>query len=108
MATRSVRSACDRGSLATSVKISYRMGDQKLLLRAPPCFGRHVKLSSHNSSRRPSADWWVLLTANAAGTNGLLCLLKHEGTRDNKVLVTHPMTDQRLLNYHDRTVKRML
>jgi hypothetical protein len=31
---RSVRSACDCGS--------NRMGDQNLLSRAPPCFGRHV------------------------------------------------------------------
>jgi hypothetical protein len=38
----------------------------------------------------------VLTTANAAGTNGLTCLPKH-GARDNKILVTHPMTDQRCL-----------
>jgi hypothetical protein len=41
---RSVRSACDRGSAATFVKVSHRMGDQNLLSRAPPCFGRHGKL----------------------------------------------------------------
>jgi hypothetical protein len=35
----------------------------------------------------------VLMIANAAGTNGLMCLPKHEGARDDKVLVTHPMTD---------------
>jgi hypothetical protein len=45
----------------------------------------------------PSADWWMQTTANAAGTNGLTCLPKHEGIRDNKFLVTHPMTDQRCL-----------
>jgi hypothetical protein len=39
----------------------------------------------------------VLTTANAAGTNGLTCLPKHGGAQDNKVLVTHPMTDQRCL-----------
>jgi hypothetical protein len=26
----------------------------------------------------PNAGWWVLTTANAAGTNGLTCLPKHE------------------------------
>jgi hypothetical protein len=44
MAPRSVRSTCDRGSLATLLKVSHRMGDQNLLSQAPPCFGRHVKL----------------------------------------------------------------
>jgi hypothetical protein len=41
--------------------------------------------------------WWVLTTANAAETNGLTCFAKHGGTRDNKCLVTHSMTDQRCL-----------
>ncbi|RVE42471.1 hypothetical protein evm_012877 [Chilo suppressalis] len=36
----------------------------------------------HNSPRGPSADWRVLTTADAAGTNGLTCLPKHRGTRD--------------------------
>jgi hypothetical protein len=36
---------------------------------------------------------WVLTTANATGTNGLTCLPKHGGVGDNKILVTHPMTD---------------
>jgi hypothetical protein len=44
MVERSVRSACDRGSLATFVEVSHRMGDQILLFRALPCFVRHVKL----------------------------------------------------------------
>jgi hypothetical protein len=35
-------------------------------------------------------------SCNAAGNNGLTCLPKHEA-RDNKFLVTHPMTDQRCL-----------
>jgi hypothetical protein len=39
----------------------------------------------------------LLTTAHAAGTYGLTCLPKHRGTRDNKFLVTHPMTDQRCL-----------
>jgi hypothetical protein len=38
----------------------------------------------------------VQTTANAAGTNGLTCLPKHGGARDNKFLVTRPMTDQSL------------
>jgi hypothetical protein len=32
-------------------------------------------------------------TANATGTNGLTCLLKHGGARDNKFSVAHPMAD---------------
>jgi hypothetical protein len=43
MVERSVRSACDRGSKAPVSMTSHRMGDQNLLSRAPPCFGRHVK-----------------------------------------------------------------
>jgi hypothetical protein len=39
----------------------------------------------------------VLTTANAAETNDLTNLRKHEGARDNKFLVTHPMTNQRCL-----------
>ncbi|RVE43094.1 hypothetical protein evm_012268 [Chilo suppressalis] len=31
--------------------------------------------------RGPSADWRVLTTADAAGTDGLMCLPKHGGTR---------------------------
>jgi uncharacterized membrane protein YhdT len=31
----------------------------------------------HNPPRKPSADWWVLTTANAIGSNGLTCLPKH-------------------------------
>jgi hypothetical protein len=37
------------------------------------------------------------MTVNAAGTNGLTCLPKYGGARDNTFLVTHPMTDQRCL-----------
>jgi hypothetical protein len=33
--------------------------------------------------RGPSADWWVLTTANAAGS--LTCLPKHGGARDDEV-----------------------
>ncbi|RVE46417.1 hypothetical protein evm_008951 [Chilo suppressalis] len=47
----------------------------------------------HDPPRGPSADWWVLTTADATGTNGLTCLPKHGGARDSKFLVTHPMTD---------------
>ncbi|RVE46054.1 hypothetical protein evm_009278 [Chilo suppressalis] len=35
----------------------------------------------HDPPRGPSADWRVLTTADAAGTNGLTCLPKHGGTR---------------------------
>ncbi|RVE41861.1 hypothetical protein evm_013490 [Chilo suppressalis] len=43
--------------------------------------------------REPSADWWVLTTADATGTNGLTCLPKHGRARESKFSVTHPMTD---------------
>jgi hypothetical protein len=52
--------------------------------------GSHIIGTGHNS-----AGW--LTTANAAGTNGLTCLPKHEGAPDNKFLVTRPKTDQRCL-----------
>jgi hypothetical protein len=42
MVERSVRSACDRGSLMVSMA-SHGTGDQNLLSQAPPCFERHVK-----------------------------------------------------------------
>jgi hypothetical protein len=44
MASRSVRLAYDRGSEATFSMVSHRMGVQNFLSRAPPCFGRHVRL----------------------------------------------------------------
>jgi hypothetical protein len=55
----------------------------------------HISRTS-NPPRGPSADWWVITTANAAGTNGLP---KHGEVRDNNFFVTHPMTDQRSLAY---------
>jgi hypothetical protein len=45
-----------------------------------------------NALREPSAGWWVLTSTNAIETNGLTCLPKFGGARDNKFLVTHPMT----------------
>jgi thymidine kinase len=50
-----------------------------------------------NPPCEPSAGWWVLTTANAAETNDLTCFSKHGRARDNKFLVTHPITDQRCL-----------
>ncbi|RVE48863.1 hypothetical protein evm_006513 [Chilo suppressalis] len=52
----------------------------------------------HDPPRPPSADWWVLTTADAAGTNALKCLPKHGGTlffliQDRRFLVTHPITN---------------
>jgi hypothetical protein len=44
MVVWSVRSASDRESYARIVEISQWMGDHNLLSRAPPCFGRYVKL----------------------------------------------------------------
>jgi hypothetical protein len=58
-------------------------------------FLMYLTLTGHNPPRGCSADWWTLTIANAAGTNGLMCLLMHGRARDNKFLVTHPITDQR-------------
>jgi hypothetical protein len=44
---RWLRGQCARRAIAEakqrSQKVSHGMGDQNLLSRAPPCFGRHVK-----------------------------------------------------------------
>jgi hypothetical protein len=36
-----------------------------------------TRRKGHNPPRGPNADWWVLTTAIAAGTNGLTWLPKH-------------------------------
>jgi hypothetical protein len=66
-----------------------------LLAQMPSLWITYKK--NHNPPRGPSAGWWVLTTANAAGTTGLTCLPKHGGARENKFLVTHTMTEQRCL-----------
>jgi hypothetical protein len=66
----------------------------------PPLLGHMPFLwitHKENEPREPKADWWVLTTVNTAETNGLTCLAKHEGARDNKFLAYHLMTDQRCL-----------
>jgi hypothetical protein len=60
--------------------------------------GLHIRRTGHNPPCGPSAGWWVLTTANTAGTNDLTYLTKHGEDRDNKFLVTHSMTDQRCLS----------
>jgi hypothetical protein len=55
-------------------------------------YGSYIR--SHKLRGR-SADSWVQMTANAAGT-GLKCLPKYEA-RDNQFLVIHPKTDPRYL-----------
>jgi hypothetical protein len=42
MVQRSVRSACERRSSATFVKVTHRMDDKNLLSRAPPYSESHV------------------------------------------------------------------
>ncbi|RVE46213.1 hypothetical protein evm_009103 [Chilo suppressalis] len=37
----------------------------------------------HDPPREPSANWWVLTTADAAGTNGLTCFPKHGRAGDS-------------------------
>jgi hypothetical protein len=56
-------------------------------------YGLNIRRTGQNPPRGPSAGWWVLTTANAAGVNRLTCLPKHGGAQDNKFLVTHPMND---------------
>ncbi|CAH2982326.1 unnamed protein product [Chilo suppressalis] len=58
--------------------------------------------------RGPSADWRVLTTADAAGTNSLTGLPKH-GDRDSEF--GHPSNDRPLrkfLNFNDRSRTRLL
>jgi hypothetical protein len=62
-------------------------------------YGLPTRRTGSNPPRGPSAYWWVLTTANTAETNGLTCLPKHGGARDNTFLVTHPITDQRCLTF---------
>jgi hypothetical protein len=71
--------------------------------KCPHCCGTglpyyiHIRRTGHKSLHVPSADWWVLKTANTAGSNGLICLPKHGGFQDSKFLVTHPLNDQSCL-----------
>jgi hypothetical protein len=60
-------------------------GAQTFLMYLP------TKRTAHNPPRGPSADWWVLRTANTAGNNGLMCLSKHGGARDNNIPPTYPL-----------------
>jgi hypothetical protein len=53
-------------------------GTQAFLMDYPP--GER----GHNLPRGPSADRWVLTTANAAGTNSLTYLPKQGGAQGNK------------------------
>jgi hypothetical protein len=57
----------------------------------------------HYPLRRLSADWWMLTTANAAGINGLMCLLKHGGVQDSKFLVPNLIGWPTLLNFRNCT-----
>jgi hypothetical protein len=41
--------------------------------------GLHIRRMGHNPPRGPSADWWVLTTANVAGTNSLMRVPKQGG-----------------------------
>ncbi|RVE41620.1 hypothetical protein evm_013725 [Chilo suppressalis] len=76
--------------------LCHRQGEQPINVptagaQAFPMDG--IGRSGHDPPRGPSADRWVLTTANAAGTDGLTYLPKHGGARDSKFLVTHPKTD---------------
>jgi hypothetical protein len=53
-------------------------------------YGLHIRRTGHNLPRGPSSGWWVLTTANTAGTNGLTCLPKHGRARDS---FCHPSND---------------
>jgi hypothetical protein len=59
-----------------------------------PLLGHRPSLWITHKKNGPSADWWVLTTANTAGTNGSACLPKHWRARNITFLVTHLKTDQ--------------
>ncbi|RVE40447.1 hypothetical protein evm_014903, partial [Chilo suppressalis] len=42
-----------------------------------------IRRLGHDPPRGPSADWRVLTTADAAGTNSITCLPKHGGAQDS-------------------------
>jgi hypothetical protein len=46
------------------------------LLGHRPSLWITYKKTGHNPPRGPNADCWVLMTANAAGTNALTCFPK--------------------------------
>ncbi|CAG9784541.1 unnamed protein product [Diatraea saccharalis] len=63
----------------------------------------------HNPLRWANADWRVLTTVNAAGTNDLMCLPKHGVAQDN-FFFGHPSRDRplrKLLNDNDRGSRRL-
>jgi hypothetical protein len=66
-------------------------------INAPTAGAQAFLMDYTKRERAITHGWWVLTTANAAETNGLTCLPKNGGARDNKFLVTHPMTGQRCL-----------
>jgi hypothetical protein len=49
----------------------------EILLGTEFIYGSHIRRMGHNTPHGPSAGWWVLTTANAAGINGLTYLPKH-------------------------------
>ncbi|RVE46209.1 hypothetical protein evm_009167 [Chilo suppressalis] len=88
------------GSLQQSIKAAFLLDRYRLagLINVPTAGAQAFPMDGigrlgHDPPRGPSADWRVLTTADATGTNGLTCLPKHGGARDSKFLVTHPMTD---------------
>jgi hypothetical protein len=72
VATRPGFAGCNAYTEVSAIIISLLMSP---LLKHRP-YGLHIRRTGH-TPREPSADWWVLTTANAAGT--------------------HPMTDKRYL-----------
>jgi hypothetical protein len=68
-----------------------------LTARAQAFLIDYTRRTGHKPPREPSLGWCMLTTANAADTNGLTCLPKHERSRDSKFLITHLTTDQRCL-----------
>jgi hypothetical protein len=93
-------------TLCTCSRIIIGLLMSQLLGHRPSLWVIHIKRTGHNPPGGPSEGWWVLMTANAAGSNCLTCLPKHGGVRDNKLLVTHSITDQRVT--HSMTDQRCL
>jgi hypothetical protein len=62
----------------------------------------YIRRKGHNPPRGPSVGWWVLTTANAAGTNSLTRLQTPGGARGNtflnRIYLVNLKTNPRLPN----------
>jgi hypothetical protein len=88
-------------------KISCSIDDKLFgqIVTTPCAIAKILIATTHLGAKNGKADYIIIMTANAAVTNGLTCLPKHGGVRDKKIL-GHPSDDRPLrmsLNYRDCT-----